>query len=230
MRHKIHVTDGSAQSAEPPADTAAAQDAEATGTNAPPVNDSVQDTPDAVDGAASTAGNAGSSQGAAADPTAGAQRELASLREENERLRRELEQAKDQSLRSMADFQNFRRRKEEEGRLDRQFANRELILALLPVLDNFERALSAAEKTESYDALVSGVKLTLRQLQDFLAKNGVSAIEAVGQEFDPNLHEAVMRVEDGDHPENSVVEELQRGYTMHDRVLRPSMVKVARSG
>lgn len=144
-------------------------------------------------------------------------------------LEKQLDQQQDQHLRAIADFQNTRRRIEEGKNEAIQFANREVILGLLPVLDNFERALAAAEKSQSYEALMGGVALTLRQLQDFLKKNGVEPIAAQGQEFDPNFHEAVARVDDGDHPENSVVEELQRGYTMHNRVLRPSMVKVARS-
>lgn len=153
--------------------------------------------------------------------------DAAGLEKRVEQLEKQLEEEHNLYLRTLADFQNFRRRQEEENRQLRQFANRELILALLPILDNFERALAAAEQSQSYEALVGGVALTLRQMQDFLKKNGVQAIEAVGQEFDPNYHEAVMRVEDPEHPENTVVEELQRGYAMHDRVLRPSMVKVA---
>ncbi len=145
-------------------------------------------------------------------------------------LEAQLEQERNERLRTMADFQNFRRRSDDQKRDERQFANRELILGLLPILDNFERALAAAEKNQSYEALVGGVSLTLRQMQDYLKKNGVEAIEAVGQEFDPNYHEAVARVEDGEHPENTVVDELQRGYTMHSRVLRPTMVRVATKG
>lgn len=134
----------------------------------------------------------------------------------------------DQFLRTLAEFQNFRRRSEEQKKEDRDFANRESMLQLLPIIDNFERALAAAETSQSYEALMGGVTLTQRQLMDYLKKNGVEPITAVGEEFDPNFHEAVMRIEDGEHPDNTVVEELQRGYMMHTRVLRPSMVKVAR--
>jgi len=164
------------------------------------------------------------------DALADAEAEIAALQARVEELEKQVEQERNQYLRTLADFQNFRRRSEEQRGEERQFANRELILALLPVVDNFERALAAAEKNQSYEALVGGVTLILRQLQDFLAKNGVEAIEALGKEFDPNFHEAVMRVENGEHPENTIVDELQRGYVMHNRVLRPSMVKVARQG
>jgi molecular chaperone GrpE len=135
----------------------------------------------------------------------------------------------DQYLRAVADFQNYRRRSDEQRSDDRQFANREFIVQLLPILDNFERAMVAAETTKTYDTLVTGVALTLRQLQDYLTKQGVESIEAVGTEFDPNFHEAVLRIEDSEHPDNTVVEEVQKGYRMGARVLRPSMVKVARS-
>jgi molecular chaperone GrpE len=154
--------------------------------------------------------------------------EVEALRAEVERLQKEVEQERNQYLRTLADFQNFRRRQDEQRGEVAQFANRELILSLLPVLDNFERALAASEQNKSYEALVGGVALTLRQLQEFLKRNGVEPIDAVGKDFDPNFHEAVMREEDSDKPENTVVEEMQRGYTMHSRVLRPSMVKVAR--
>ncbi len=140
------------------------------------------------------------------------------------------QEERNERLRAIADFQNFRRRSEEQRKEERQFANRELILGLLPILDNFQRALAAAEQNKSYEALVGGVALTLRQVQDFLKKQGVEPIEAVGKEFDPNFHEAVARVEDSEHPENTVVDELQQGYTMHNRVLRPSMVRVAQKG
>lgn len=155
--------------------------------------------------------------------------ELEALRARVAELEKQVEQEHAQYLRAMADFQNFRRRHEEQRGEVQQFANREMILALLPIVDNFERALAAADKNQSYEALVGGVALILRQLQEFLNKHGVEPIDAIGKEFDPNLHEAVMRVEDSEHPENTVVDELQKGYTMHSRVLRPSMVKVARS-
>ena len=185
--------------------------------NAPPVDDTVESAlPE--EAASETSGFAGA-------PHCDA--ELTALKEQVENLTKERDEEKNQHLRTLADFQNFRRRKDEERITDRQFANRELILGMLPILDNFGRALTAAEKTESYDALIDGVKLTLKQLNDFLTKNGVKPIESLGREFDPNLHEAVMRVEDSGQPENTVVDELQKGYTMNDRVLRPSMVKVA---
>jgi Molecular chaperone GrpE (heat shock protein) len=133
----------------------------------------------------------------------------------------------EQRLRTLAEFQNFRRRMEEENRRHAQFANEELIRALLPVLDNFERALAAADKNKSFEALMGGVAMTHRQLMDLLKKSGVEPIETKGKAFDPNFHEAVDRVADSDQPDNTIVQELQKGYMMNSRVLRPSLVKVA---
>lgn len=144
-------------------------------------------------------------------------------------LEQQVDQEHAQALRTLADFQNFRRRNEEQRLELVQFANRELALGLLPIIDNLERAMAAAVSSQSYEAMASGVALIARQLQDYLKKSGVEPIEAVGQEFDPNVHEAVVRVDDPEHAENTVVDELQRGYTMHGRVLRPSMVRVAGS-
>ena len=135
--------------------------------------------------------------------------------------------AENRYLRCLADFQNYRRRAEEQRSEIAQFANREFIIGLLPVLDNFERAVAAANQAQSVEAFADGVSLILRQLTDLLQKAGVTRIEALGRQFDPNYHEAVERIHDGGHPENTIVEEVQPGYVMQGRVLRPSMVKVA---
>lgn len=142
-------------------------------------------------------------------------------------LERALADAEARNLRVMADFQNFRRRNEEQLAERTRFAAQELVTALLPALDNLERALDAAQDAGSYESLHAGVELTRKQILDILKGYGVEPIEAVGAQFDPNLHDAVMRVEDPEAEENSVVEELRRGYTMHSRVIRPAMVKVS---
>lgn len=133
----------------------------------------------------------------------------------------------DAYLRAMADFANFKRRTTEDAARQREFASESLLTRLLPIVDNFERALQSAQTTQDYDKLIGGVQATLRQMQEFLAKENVQVIEALGQPFDPNFHNAVLRHETTEYPENTVVEELQKGYTLGDRVLRPSMVKVA---
>lgn len=156
------------------------------------------------------------------------------LQSEIERLRVELEEQKkrtqeehDQHLRALADFSNYKRRHQDDYKEAARFAGQEMILKILPALDNFERALQAADQTKSFESLVEGIKLTLKQVKDILEREGVQTIQAVGQEFDPMLHEAVMRFETDEYPENTVVEEFQTGYTHHGKVIRPSRVKVA---
>ena len=144
--------------------------------------------------------------------------DMQKLQEENAQLFSRLQ-------RLQADFDNYRKRvKSEKQDMTRQ-AVCDLVRELLPVLDNLERATQ--EKGVSPEALVTGVDLVFKQLVSVLEKQGVNAIEACGAEFDPNCHHAVMQVE-CDQPENEVVEELQKGYRLHDKVLRPSMVKVAK--
>lgn len=142
-------------------------------------------------------------------------------------LAQELAEWKDRALRTAAEMENFRRRAAMEAENTRKFANEGLIYDLLPVIDNFQRAMDAAEKTPNFEALKSGVDLIHRQFSDVLKKVGLEQIEAVGAPFDPNLHQAVMQVppEDGQEP-HQVVEELRPGYKLNDRVLRPTLVKV----
>ncbi|WP_407307192.1 nucleotide exchange factor GrpE [Desulfosporosinus sp. SB140] len=149
-------------------------------------------------------------------------------------LEAELKQAKeksdetyDQLLRLQADFDNFRKRTLKEKTELIKYASEHLVSEMLPVLDNFERAVSSAQNNPDFSAFSQGVEMILRQLQTALSKEGLKAMEAVGQPFDPNLHEAVLRVESDEHEENTVVEELQKGYYLKEKVLRPCMVKVS---
>ena len=153
--------------------------------------------------------------------------EVSTLRLEVESLKEQLARQQDQYLRALADFDNYKRRHKAAYDRHTQVANQELILKLLPVLDNFERALTAARETESFEALAGGVDLTLRQLRDLLAAEGIEAIPTVGEHFDPNVHEAVMSVTTDEAPDHTVVEELEKGYTHKDKVIRPAKVKVA---
>ena len=155
------------------------------------------------------------------------------LAERIELLERELTEARAASeehlynwQRSAADFANFKRRTDDERATMGQFTNALLIGKLLTVLDDFDRALESVP-AEAHDAWIEGVKLTERKLRSVLESEGVTAIEAVGEPFDPNLHEAVAHEETVDHPDNSVIGEVQRGYRLHDRVIRPSLVRVA---
>ncbi|MBQ4649732.1 MAG: nucleotide exchange factor GrpE [Firmicutes bacterium] len=127
-------------------------------------------------------------------------------------------------LRLMADFQNFKRRTEKEKNDIYAFANEKIVSELLNVIDNFERALAMA--TEG-DGFAEGMKLIFKQLQGVLEKSGVAEIEALGQDFDPNFHNAVMMEDSSEHESGKVTEVLQKGYMLNNRVIRPSMVKVA---
>ena len=134
----------------------------------------------------------------------------------------------EQWRRAAADFANFKRRTEQDRAEMAKLFNEGFVKALLPVLDNFERALAAIPADLKTHSWVEGVSLTEKQLRAALEKEGLSAIEALGQKFDPNLHEAVAHDISDEHEEDSVIEEYQKGYKLHDRVIRPSMVKVSR--
>ena len=140
----------------------------------------------------------------------------AQLAELNDRLRR-----------TMAEFDNFRKRTEKEKSAMYEIGAKSIVERILPVIDNFERGLSTPPADESAKAFVDGMDMIYKQLLKTLEESGVKAIEAVGQEFDPNFHNAVMHVEDESLGENIVAEEFQKGYMYRDSVVRHSMVKVA---
>ena len=134
----------------------------------------------------------------------------------------------DRLLRVSAEFENYKKRSSREMEDFRRYANQELVKDLLPILDNLELALkSASEEEKTENGLLEGIELTRKEILRVLEKHKVKQIEALGMPFDPNFHEAVMREESDDHPENTVTTELQKGYLMHDRLIRPSMVAVA---
>ncbi|MEN6356473.1 MAG: nucleotide exchange factor GrpE [Armatimonadota bacterium] len=155
--------------------------------------------------------------------------DMETLQAEIDKLQSDIREAQDKYVRTLADFDNYRKRQREETARSCDYARIEVISTLLPIIDNFERSVQAAEENNSYEALVEGVSLTLRQLHDMLTKQGVEPIDSVGQEFNPELHEALMRVETDDYPENTIVDELEKGYTLNGRVLRPARVRVAMS-
>ncbi len=137
----------------------------------------------------------------------------------------QIEQLTDRVQRQMAEFENFRRRTETEKSQMFSSGAKSIIEKILPVVDNFERGLKDVE--EGADPFSDGILMIYRQLQTTLTEAGVKPIEAVGQEFNPDFHNAVMHVEDEELGENIVVEEFQKGYTYNDTVVRHSMVKVA---
>jgi molecular chaperone GrpE len=152
--------------------------------------------------------------------------EFSGLAAEVEKLKAERDTLLDRLARAQAEFENARRRATKEQQDFRDYAAADAIKSLLPVIDSFERALQV--KSEAGD-FRSGVELIYKQFQDVLAKLGVRAIPAKGEPFDPHVHEAIEMVETADAPDHEVIEELQRGYKLKDRLLRPAMVKVAKN-
>jgi molecular chaperone GrpE len=135
---------------------------------------------------------------------------------------------KDKWARAQADLQNYRKRIQREMEEDRKFAVVPLIKALLPALDNLQRALQAAATSKNADELVTGVELVVKQFDAALAAMGVQPIAATGQPFDPNLHEAITQVPSADHPPMTVLQDVERGYVLNDRVIRPTKVVVSK--
>jgi molecular chaperone GrpE len=148
----------------------------------------------------------------------------ASTRTDVARLEREIADLRDRSIRTLADFDNYRKRADREREENRRYAVSELLRELIGVVDNLELALQSSGTAED---LKRGVELTLKQFADLLKRHGVRPVAALGERFDPAQHEAVSRHEDPAAAVPTVVEELRRGYFLHDRLLRPSMVRVA---
>jgi molecular chaperone GrpE len=166
----------------------------------------------------------------AEEPTAAQPGQQAELQSQIDTLAQEKVALYDQLLRRQAEFENYRRRIDRERGEAHQKARADLLLELIPVLDNFERALTSLQ-TSGADAagLRHGVELIHRQFKDALTKFGLQPVEALGQTFDPHLHEAVTIEPTDEHKENTVIEEFERGYKLGDRLLRPAKVKVASS-
>ncbi|MDE6659324.1 MAG: nucleotide exchange factor GrpE [Eubacterium sp.] len=138
---------------------------------------------------------------------------------------KELADTKDQLLRITAEYANFRKRSEKEKQDAYAFAKSETIKELLPVIDNLERAL--ASESEDYESLKKGVELTFNNLVNTLGKLGVEIFGTPGDEFDPNLHNAVMHIEDENYKNGEIVDVFQKGYKINDKIIRPAMVKSA---
>jgi molecular chaperone GrpE len=152
---------------------------------------------------------------------------------ETEELRKALEEKENEAakykelwLRALADYDNFKKRTQKEMERMQLYAGEQLIKDIIPVLDNFERAIDSLEDKNS--AIYEGIKLIYNQMKGVLNKYGVEEIEAEGKPFDPQLHEAIMTVETDEYESDTVVEVLRKGYTYHSKVIRPSLVKVAK--
>jgi molecular chaperone GrpE len=165
-----------------------------------------------------------------AEPDEPRQDPIAQLQAQAEALTAEKASLYDKLLRRQAEFENYRKRVERERGELYQHGRDDVLLQFLPVVDNFERALSSLETSEGdAEALRHGVELIHKQFKDALSKFGLEAVEAVGQTFDPHVHEAVTTEATDKHKENTVIQEFQRGYRIGDRLLRPAKVKVASS-
>lgn len=149
------------------------------------------------------------------------------INEELEQLRAELATAQDRYLRCEAELDNYRKRARRELDDQRRYAGLPLLRDLLPVLDNLDRAIQAAEKSQESGALLAGVKLVFQQFESVLELHHCRRIEALHTPFDPNLHQAILQQPSEAHPENTVIMVTQAGFQLHDRVVRPSQVIVS---
>lgn len=150
--------------------------------------------------------------------------DITAIQTDLDKKTQELQESEDRLMRLRADFDNFRRRTRQEKEELSAVVSQGILADLLPLLDNFERAL--AVETAAEEAFKEGMSMVYNQFVASLQKNGLEPIQAVGEKFDPNFHQAVMRVEDAGQEDDTIIEELQKGYMAHGRVIRPSMVKV----
>src|SRR5438128_8427042 len=150
-----------------------------------------------------------------------------STQAETEDLQADLDRFRDLAMRSQADFENYKKRAAREKQDAIKYANASLLEKLVSIADHFELGLEAARGEGEKSPIYSGMSLVLKQLQDFLAENGLQPIEAVGHRFDPNLHEAIAHEPSNDVPEGVVIRQTRRGYRFKDRLLRPSAVVVS---
>ena len=150
------------------------------------------------------------------------------LKKQLEEKTKELEEKQEQLLRVMAEADNFKKRLEKEKADFCKFANEKLLLEILSVIDNLERAISASESSKDFEGLVKGLKMILDQMHKILSQEGVEKIDAAGKKFDPTVHEALMEHPTEEVEEGTVVEEIQKGYLLKGRLLRPAKVTVAK--
>lgn len=143
------------------------------------------------------------------------------------KLQEEYDKLNQQYIRLAADFDNYRKRQEQERENLIKFGTESALKNMLEILDNFERGEKALESVEDCEKLKESFNLVHKQVIETLAKLGLEEINAIGEEFDPNFHEAVMQTPTSEHPEHTIINELQKGYKMGDKVLRPTLVNVA---
>ena len=184
---------------------------------------------ESVSGEQKAEGEADSEEGAPEEEPEKAEEEPEKMKKKKkkEKWEERIEELEDRVKRQMAEFDNFRKRTEKEKSHMYEVGAKDVIEKILPVVDNFERGLASVPEDQKSDPVIDGMEKVYRQLMTILTDLGVTPIEAVGEEFDPNYHNAVMHVEDEELGENVVAEEFQKGYMYRDTVIRHSMVKVA---
>ncbi|WP_440111214.1 nucleotide exchange factor GrpE [Paenibacillus sp. QZ-Y1] len=143
------------------------------------------------------------------------------------RLKAEAEEQQQRFVRAQADFDNFRRRTQKEKEELAKYASMKLVTELVPVIDNFERAMATVPEGTESESFGKGMQMIFRQLETVLNNEGLTTMNSVGQPFNPEFHQAIMQVESDEYEEGIVVEEVQKGYMLKDKVLRPAMVKVS---
>ena len=175
----------------------------------------------------------GNGSGSAVEPSPApggpeANKEVEELKKRLEEKEKEAKENYDRFLRLAADLENYKKRAAREKEDYIKFANEDLMKAILPFVDNLERAVNHAEKVSDTGVMVEGVRLTVHQVLQALNKFGLSSFESVGKPFDPAMHEAMLVVETDQHEPNKVLEEFQKGYLFNDRLLRPATVSVSK--
>lgn len=190
---------------------------------------------DVEGGGAGEATAEGAAEAAAAEETP-EQKELAALKEQLEfsqakgrELMEKLKAEHERVLRATADLENYRKRAMKEKEEVQRFGVEKMLKDFLPVGDNFDRALEHAKTASDFDSLVTGIKMTRKLFDDALGKHGVRGFSATGKPFDPRMHEAMQQVETSELPPNTVYQEVLRGYTLHDRLMRPALVMVTKA-
>jgi len=156
------------------------------------------------------------------------EKEIGELKKKLEEKEKEIKEVHDRLLRLAADFENYKKRAARDKEDWTKFANEDLIKAILPFVDNLERAVNHAQKVADTGVLIEGVRLTIQQILQTLNKFGLSSFQSVGKPFDPTVHEAMLVVETNKQEPNQVVEEFQKGYLLNDRLLRPATVSVSK--
>ncbi len=153
---------------------------------------------------------------------------IKNLNKKLEKIENERNEFKDKLLRKAAEFENYKKRRENEVAQLIEITNAELITALLPILDDYKRCIKSAQESEDFKVLFEGVKLIYKNFNKILENKGVKPIDAVGQSFDPEKHDALLQVDNKEHPSGMVVDEHLKGYVMNERILRHSQVLVSK--